>query len=106
MDNVAATFPNGNTPRVWPRVIGNELGANGYRLAGQKSVELSTAGQVRSARRPPEFVSAKSTPYCWRSASVTTSPTSDSQARPSVRVVEAAHASPRGTTAFDLPTTV
>ncbi len=64
-------------------------GGERIEAGGQKSVALSAVGQVRSARRPPELVIAKSVPYCWRIASVTTSPTSDSQARPSERPVSA-----------------
>ena len=44
--------------------------------------------------------------YADRIASVRRSPTSDSHARPSDRPVAAAHASARGTTTVDLPTTV
>ena len=56
--SVTTTFPNGKTPSTWPRVMGNNPGANGYSAAGQKSLGLSVVGQVRSARRPPELVSA------------------------------------------------
>ena len=49
-------------------------------------------------------MSAKSVPYAERIASVTRSPISDSHARPSVRPVDAAQASPRGMTTVDLPT--
>ena len=45
---VADWFPNGSTASTCPRVIGKRPGANGYRLAGQKSAALSAgrAGQV------------------------------------------------------------
>ena len=51
-------------------------------------------------------MSAKSVPYAERIASVTRSPISDSHARPSIRPVDAAHASPRGMTTVDLPTSL
>src|SRR5712691_8772764 len=50
--SVSTMFPNGSTVSTWPRVIG--YGGGVY--AGQKSFGLSVVGQVRSARRPPEFV--------------------------------------------------
>ena len=56
MVTVKTTLPNGRTARTWPRVIGYGGGVN----AGQKSLGLSVVGQVRSARRPPAFVIAKS----------------------------------------------
>ena len=49
-------FPNGSTAKFWPRVIGNGGGVND----AQKSPGMSGLGHVRSARRPPEFVIAKS----------------------------------------------
>src|ERR671934_258847 len=61
------------------------MGYGGGVYAGQKSLGLSVVGQVRSARRPPEFVIANWTPigaYFVRIASVTTLPTSDSHVRP------------------------
>src|SRR5204862_6325865 len=67
---VTTMFPNGSSVSTWPRVIG--YGGGVY--DGQKSFGLSVVGQVRSARSPPEFVSAKSTPigaYLVRMASVT-----------------------------------
>src|ERR1044071_4432910 len=81
----------------------------GYRLAGQKSFAFGSAapaGQVRSARKPPELVRAKSVPYWERMASVTRSPMSDSHARPSTLPVAAVHASARGMTTVDFPRTV
>ncbi len=57
-DIVTTMFPNGSTAKFWPRVIGNGGGVNGE----QKSPAMSGFGHVRSARRPPEFVSAKSVP--------------------------------------------
>ena len=56
--------------------------------AGQSPVPPPAAGQVRRSRSPPEFVIANSIPieeYAVRIASVVTSPTSDSQSRPSTR---------------------
>ena len=91
-------FPNGSTPSTWPRVIGYGGGVN----AGQKSPGLSTAGHVRSARRPPEFVIAKSVMYVVRIASVTVFPIFDSHLRPS----GVPHESARGTVTVELPITV
>src|SRR4051812_16062966 len=82
MVTVVTMFPNGRTESTWPRVIGNGGGV----YAGQKSPLMSVTGQVRSARRPPEFVIANWTPvgaYLARIASVITLPTKDSQSRPS-----------------------
>lgn len=56
MLTVNATLPNGSTPSTEPRVIGYGGGVN----AGQTSSGRFAVGQVRSARRPPEFVIAKS----------------------------------------------
>src|SRR5512143_1087053 len=79
--SVTTTLPNGNTVNTWPR----EIGYGGGVYGGQKSLGLSVVGQVRSARRPPEFVSANSTPvgpYFARIESVVVFPTRDSQVRP------------------------
>src|SRR5262245_30158948 len=97
-DSVTTMFPNGSTASDWPRVIGNGGGV----YAGQKSPDVSVVGQVRSARNPPEFVIANSAPYVVRSASVTTSPMSDSHVRP----IALPHASARGTNTVELPITV
>src|SRR6266511_1920931 len=94
---VTTMFPNGRTVRTWPRVIGYGGGVYG----GQKSDGLSVVGQVRSARRPPEFVIAKSTPYVVRIASAVTLPTSDSHVRPAVLP----QASVRGMKTVELPIT-
>src|SRR5918995_1580565 len=83
---VFTTFPNGSTAFTWPRVIGNGGGVK----AGQKSVGLSTVGQVSESRSPPEFVIAKSVTYVRRIAAVTVLPTRDSQSRPSARPHESA----------------
>ena len=97
---VATTLmlPNGSTVFTWPRVMGYGGGVN----AGQKSDGLSTMGQVRSARMPPEFMSAKSVPCVSRRASVITSPISDSHVRP----LEAPQESARGMRLDDVPTWV
>src|SRR6266540_42130 len=94
---VTTTLPNGRTVRTWPRLIGYGGGVYG----GQKSDGLSVVGQVRSARRPPEFVIAKSTPYVVRIASAVTLPTSDSHVRPAVLP----QASVRGMKTVELPIT-
>src|SRR6185312_11322577 len=78
---VKTTFPNGSTENTVPRVIGYGGGVN----AEHVSPATSTVGHVRSARRPPEFVIAKSVVYVVRIASVVTSPRSDSHSRPSER---------------------
>ena len=96
--SVTTMLPNGSTPSTWPRVIGYGGGVK----AGQKSLGLSVAGHVRSARRPPELVIAKSVMYVVRIASVTTLPTCDSQIRPSGVPQESA----RGTATVELPITV
>src|ERR1044072_3473084 len=49
---VATMVPNGSTASDCPRVIGNGGGA----YDGQKSPARSGFGHVRSALRPPEFV--------------------------------------------------
>src|SRR5689334_12790407 len=77
---VTAALLNGRTASTCPRVI-RLLGGAG----GQKPLPPPASGQVRSARSPPEFVMAKSTPYRVRIASVTASPTNDSHVRPSGR---------------------
>src|SRR5687767_4874227 len=65
--SVTTTFPNGSTVRTWPRVIAYlpVASGTGYTLLGplprQKSLgfgSVAPTGQVRSARRPPEFVMA------------------------------------------------
>src|SRR6266850_1925895 len=71
--NVTDTFPNGSTPRTDPRVTGN----GGGEIPVGQNPPVPAPGQVRSARRPPEFVIAKSVPYAARNASVVTSPTFD-----------------------------
>src|SRR3954470_21789356 len=81
---VTTMFPKGSTPSTWPR----EIGYGGGVKAEQKSPLTSVVGHVRSALRPPEFVIANWTPigvYFVRIASVVTSPTRDSQSRPSTR---------------------
>ena len=98
---VTTMLPNGRTVSTWPREIGNGGGVNG----GQKSLGLSVVGQVRSARKPPELVMAKSTPmelYFVRIESVVTLPTSDSQVRPA----PFPQASARGMKRVELPMTV
>src|SRR5918995_5465997 len=76
---VETTFPNGSTASTWPRVIRN---GGGVKL-GQKPSPPPAGGHVRSARRPPEFVIAKSVAEVNRIASVTALPIFDSQSRPS-----------------------
>src|SRR5688572_28868929 len=67
---VVVTFPNGRTPSTEPRVI-DSAGVD-----AEQKPDGPASGQVRAARRPPEFVIAKSVPYFVRIASVTTFPTS------------------------------
>src|SRR5262245_31493278 len=99
-DIVTTMFPNGSTPSDWPRVITHGGGTND----GQKSPLRSGLGHVRSARRPPEVVIANPTlsggaAYAACIASVTMSPTSDSQVRPLL----VPHWSARGTAFVDDP---
>src|SRR5207249_2602366 len=56
--SVVTTLPNGSTVSTWPR----EIRYGGGVYGGQKSLGLSVVGQVRASRRPPELVTAKSTP--------------------------------------------
>src|SRR6266487_4652232 len=66
---------------------------------------MSVVGQVKSARKPPEFVSANWTPmelYLVRIASVTTLPTRDSHVRPLL----VPHWSARGIYLVEVPITV
>src|SRR5262245_53188109 len=71
---LTAKLPNGRTEITCPIVIGNGGGVDG----GQNPAPPPAAGQVRSARRPPEFVIAKSVPESARRASATTLPIRDS----------------------------
>src|SRR5262245_20914753 len=96
--SVTTMFPNGRTPRTRPRVIGN----GGVEPPDGQNADAPASGHVSAARRPPEFVIANSTPvgaYLVRIASVTTSPTRDSQSRPSVRP----HTSAREISTVDEP---
>src|SRR5215208_2373406 len=99
--SVATTLPNGSTASTCPRVIWYGGGVN----AGQNPVPPPACGHVSLSRRPPEFVIANSTPieaYLARIASVVTSPTRDSQRRPSERP----HTSARRISTDELPITV
>src|SRR5512145_2860562 len=79
--SLVTILANGSIASTCPRVI--KYGGGVY--GGQKSLELSVVGHVRSARMPPELVMAKSVAAADRIASAVTSPTSDSHSRPSRR---------------------